>query len=58
MSNSCSLAGYLPEKRLAEMVAMELSAGDGAFLSAMVRRLVVSCEAPLISDHAAPSTSC
>lgn len=38
------LAGYLPEKRLAEMVALEPSAGDGAFLSAMVRRLVESCE--------------
>jgi adenine-specific DNA-methyltransferase len=38
------LAGYLPEKRLAEMVALEPSAGDGAFLSAMVRRLVKSCE--------------
>ncbi len=37
------LAGYLPEKRLADMVAMEPSAGDGAFLSAMVRRLVESC---------------
>src|SRR5690606_28455886 len=38
------LAGYLPEKRLAERVALEPSAGDGAFLSAMVRRLVESCE--------------
>jgi len=38
------LAGYLPERRLGEMVAMEPSAGDGAFLSAMVRRLVKSCE--------------
>jgi hypothetical protein len=38
------LAGYLPDKRLAEMVAMEPSAGDGAFLSAMVRRLIESCE--------------
>jgi adenine-specific DNA-methyltransferase len=37
------LAGYLPEKRLAELVALEPSAGDGAFLSAMVRRLVESC---------------
>ena len=36
------LAGYLPEKRLAELVALEPSAGDGAFLSAMVRRLVES----------------
>ena len=38
------LAGYLPEKRLADMVALEPSAGDGAFLRAMVRRLVESCE--------------
>ena len=38
------LAGYLPEMRLAELVALEPSAGDGAFLSAMVRRLVESCE--------------
>jgi hypothetical protein len=37
------MAGYLPEKRLAEMVALEPSAGDGAFLRAMVRRLVESC---------------
>ncbi len=37
------LAGYLPEKRLADLVALEPSAGDGAFLSAMVRRLVESC---------------
>jgi hypothetical protein len=37
------LAGYLPERRLAELVALEPSAGDGAFLSAMVRRLVESC---------------
>ncbi|MEO8613530.1 MAG: Eco57I restriction-modification methylase domain-containing protein [Luteolibacter sp.] len=44
------LAGYLPERRLAELVALEPSAGDGAFLSAMVRRLVESCrrhETPL-----------
>jgi adenine-specific DNA-methyltransferase len=38
------LAGYLPQKRLAEMVALEPSAGDGAFLVAMVRRLVESCD--------------
>ena len=37
------LAGYLPDRRLAELVALEPSAGDGAFLSAMVRRLVASC---------------
>jgi hypothetical protein len=38
------LAGYVPERRLAELVALEPSAGDGAFLSEMVRRLVESCE--------------
>jgi hypothetical protein len=38
------LAGYVPEKRLADLVALEPSAGDGAFLSAMVRRLMVSSE--------------
>jgi adenine-specific DNA-methyltransferase len=38
------LAGYLPHRPLAELVALEPSAGDGAFLSAMVRRLVESCE--------------
>ena len=38
------LTGYGPDRRLAELVALEPSAGDGAFLSAMVRRLVESCE--------------
>ena len=38
------LAGYLPEKRLADLVALEPSAGDGAFLSGMVKRLVESCK--------------
>jgi len=38
------LAGYLPEKRLADFVALEPSAGDGAFLSEMVRRLLASCQ--------------
>lgn len=38
------LAGYVADRRLAELVALEPSAGDGAFLSAMVRRLVESCE--------------
>ena len=37
------LAGYLPERPLARLVALEPSAGDGAFLKAMVRRLVESC---------------
>ena len=38
------LAGYVPERRLAELVALQPSAGDGAFLRAMARRLVESCE--------------
>lgn len=37
------LAGYLPERPLARLVALEPSAGDGAFLQAIVRRLVESC---------------
>lgn len=37
------LAGYLPERPLARLVALEPSAGDGAFLQCMVRRLVESC---------------
>lgn len=37
------LAGYSSEKRLFEQVAFEPSAGDGAFIRAMVRRLVESC---------------
>lgn len=37
------LAGYLPERPLARLVALEPSAGDGAFLQAMVRRLIDSC---------------
>jgi hypothetical protein len=37
------LAGYLPRRRLAKCVALEPSAGDGSFLSAMVRRLVELC---------------
>ena len=37
------LAGYLPERPLARLLALEPSAGDGAFLQAMVRRLVESC---------------
>ena len=47
------LAGYVPGRRLAELVALEPSAGDGAFLSAMVRRLVESCERHSISLAAA-----
>lgn len=37
------LAGYIPERPLAKLVALEPSSGDGAFLGAMVRRLVESC---------------
>lgn len=37
------MAGYLPERPLARLVALEPSAGDGAFLQGMVRRLVESC---------------
>jgi hypothetical protein len=37
------LAGYLPERPLARLVALEPSAGDGAFLQGMVRRLIKSC---------------
>jgi adenine-specific DNA-methyltransferase len=37
------LAGYTDDRRLWELVALEPSAGDGAFLRAMVRRLVSSC---------------
>ncbi len=37
------LAGYLPGRNLARLIALEPSAGDGAFLKAMVRRLVESC---------------
>jgi len=38
------LAGYTVEKPLATLVALEPSAGDGAFLRGMVRRLVESCK--------------
>jgi hypothetical protein len=37
------LAGYVPERPLANLLAVEPAAGDGAFLQAMVRRLVQSC---------------
>lgn len=38
------LAGYTVDRRLADLVALEPSAGDGAFLRSMVKRLVESCE--------------
>lgn len=37
------LAGYTPERDLASTFAIEPAAGDGAFLVAMARRLVTSC---------------
>jgi len=37
------LAGYTPDRNLGQLVAVEPSAGDGAFLQEMVRRLVTSC---------------
>lgn len=37
------LAGYRPENNLADRVAIEPAAGDGAFLVPMVERLVESC---------------
>ena len=38
------LAGYTSDKPLADLLALEPSAGDGAFLVGMVRRLVESCK--------------
>jgi hypothetical protein len=38
------LAGYTVERNLGQLVAVEPSAGDGAFLREMVRRLVESCK--------------
>lgn len=37
------LAGYTADRDLARLVAVEPSAGDGAFLEEMVRRLVAAC---------------
>jgi adenine-specific DNA-methyltransferase len=37
------LAGYVPEHDLAAKVAIEPACGDGAFVAAMVRRLLDSC---------------
>lgn len=37
------IAGYTADRHLGQMVAVEPSAGDGAFLEEMVRRLVASC---------------
>lgn len=38
------LARYTADRRLGDFVALEPSAGDGAFLKAMILRLVKSCE--------------
>lgn len=38
------LAGYVSDRPLARLVALEPSAGSGAFLQSMVRRLVESCQ--------------
>lgn len=45
------LAGYTSDRDLGSMVAVEPSAGDGAFLEEMVRRLVSSCR-----HHGTPLT--
>jgi adenine-specific DNA-methyltransferase len=37
------LAGYHPDENLVDAVAVEPAAGDGAFLGAMIERLVASC---------------
>lgn len=37
------LAGYVPERPLAQLRVLEPAAGNGAFLQAIVRRLVGSC---------------
>lgn len=37
------LAGYTADRRLSELVILEPSAGDGAFLRGIVRRFVESC---------------
>ncbi len=50
------LAGYTADKPLGRLVALEPSAGDGAFLCGMVRRLVESCRrhgVPLIEAQEA-----
>ncbi len=37
------LAGYTPDRNLADAIAVEPAAGEGAFLIPMARRLVASC---------------
>ena len=47
------LVDYCPEKDLANTLAMEPAAGDGAFLGPMVERLVESCR-----NHGRPLSGC
>lgn len=50
------LAGYTSDRNLADLVAVEPSAGDGAFLHEMVRRLVAASQrqrTPLADAHQA-----
>lgn len=37
------LSGYIPDRNLVDAIAVEPSAGDGAFLGPMVERLIASC---------------
>jgi hypothetical protein len=39
----CDLAGYTPDRDLARFLAIEPACGSGAFVAAMVDRLVASC---------------
>jgi len=47
------LAGYAPVHNLVDMIAIEPSVGDGAFLSRMIERLIRSCDI-----HARPYRDC
>jgi adenine-specific DNA-methyltransferase len=38
------LAGYAPDRNLADLTAVEPAAGDGAFLGPMIERLMASCQ--------------
>lgn len=38
------LAGYAPDRNLADLTAVEPAAGDGAFLGPMIERLMSSCQ--------------
>lgn len=48
-----NLSGYSSEKKLANTLAIEPAAGDGAFLGPMVERLVQSCR-----NHGRPLSEC